>query len=123
MHDIEDTVAKLQKLRDIGVQLAIDDFGTGYSSLAYFSRLPVQIIKIDRSFIHGVTADPEVLSTVQAIISLCRALGRTTVAEAVESDEQARVLGELGCDVFQGFLFSKPLPGDQVRGLLAAPAA
>ena len=92
MHDIDENVRKLNELRSMGVELAIDDFGTGYSSLAYLARLPVEVIKIDRTFIRNVTEDVESASIVQTIISLTQALNRRTVAEGVETEEQARLL-------------------------------
>jgi EAL domain-containing protein (putative c-di-GMP-specific phosphodiesterase class I) len=95
-------------------------FGTGYSSLAYLARLPVQTLKIDRSFIHKMLEDDQSMTLVQTIISLGRALSLTTVAEGVELAEQADLLEMLRCDQMQGYLVSRPLPVDSVTDLLRA---
>jgi diguanylate cyclase (GGDEF)-like protein/PAS domain S-box-containing protein len=102
----------LQDLRALGVRLAIDDFGTGYSSLSYLKRFPVDVIKIDRSFVDGLGIDPEDTAIVTAIISLGRALGLRVVAEGVENPRQLAELRRLGCDRGQGFMFSPPRPAD-----------
>jgi diguanylate cyclase (GGDEF)-like protein/PAS domain S-box-containing protein len=102
----------LQDLRALGVRLAIDDFGTGYSSLSYLKRFPVDVIKIDRSFVDGLGIDPEDTAIVTAIISLGRALGLRVVAEGVENTRQLAELRRLGCDRGQGFMFSPPRPAD-----------
>ncbi|MBI5910279.1 MAG: EAL domain-containing protein [Betaproteobacteria bacterium] len=118
MHDIEANVRKLDELRGMGVELAIDDFGTGYSSLAYIARLPVGVIKIDRAFIRNLTDDANSESIVSLIISLTHALKRKVVAEGVETEEQANLLRLLKCDEFQGYLFSRPVPLEQIEILL-----
>ena len=123
MRDIDANVRKLKELRSMGVELAIDDFGTGYSSLAYIARLPVEVIKIDRAFIRNLHDDPDSMSIVQAMISLTHALNRKAVAEGVETNEQAHILRLLRCDHYQGFLFSKPLPTDQIERLLVSSRA
>jgi diguanylate cyclase (GGDEF)-like protein len=111
----------LAALRDLGVHLAIDDFGTGYSSLAYLHSLPVDELKIDRSFVNRLTTDSRDRHLVQAIIGMASALGLTVVAEGVETEDQLVYLDERGCDVAQGFLFSKPQPADVFRaGLMSA---
>jgi EAL domain-containing protein (putative c-di-GMP-specific phosphodiesterase class I) len=120
MHDIEANVRKLKELRSMDVELAIDDFGTGYSSLAYIARLPVGVIKIDRAFIRNLNADADSASIVQTIISLTHSLKRKVVAEGVETQEQVQLLRLLRCDQYQGFLFSKPLPADEVERLLVS---
>jgi diguanylate cyclase (GGDEF)-like protein/PAS domain S-box-containing protein len=120
MHDIEENVRKLKALRSMDVELAIDDFGTGYSSLAYIARLPVGVIKIDRAFITNLKDDVDNMSIVQTIISLTHALKRKVVAEGVETAEQAQLLRLLRCDQYQGYLFSKPLPFEQMTELLAS---
>ena len=125
------TVALLQSLRDLGVRLAIDDFGTGYSSLAYLSRLPVDVIKVDRSFVGDLGGAGSRAELARTIIDMARALRLGTTAEGVESGEQLHLLREMGCDLAQGYLFSRPVPADQVDVLLrgggglldAAPAA
>ena len=95
----------------MGVGIAIDDFGTGFSSLSYLAKLPVDTLKIDRSFVTDMTATPEGLALVSTIINLAHALKLKVVAEGVETDEQSRLLRLLNCDEMQGFLFSRPVPG------------
>ena len=110
MEDVKHSIAILQAIRAMGVTIAIDDFGTGFSSLSYLSRLPVDTLKIDRSFVIGMTAGPQGLALVSTIIGLAQALKLKVVAEGVETEEQARLLRLLNCDEMQGYLFSKPLP-------------
>ena len=96
----------------MGVTIAIDDFGTGFSSLSYLAKLPVDRLKIDRSFVNNMTAGPEGLALVSAIINLAHALKMKVVAEGVETEEQLRLLRLLGCDEMQGYLFSRAVPTD-----------
>jgi diguanylate cyclase (GGDEF)-like protein/PAS domain S-box-containing protein len=110
MEDVQHNISTLQAVREMGVQVAIDDFGTGFSSLSYLSRLPVDTLKIDRSFIIAMCEGPQGLALVSTIIGLAHALKLKVVAEGVETDEQARLLRLLNCDEMQGFLFSRPLP-------------
>ena len=109
----------LQRLRAEGIRVAVDDFGTGYSSLAYLHRLPVDTIKIDRSFVHDMHLDPALVAVIRTVISLSGSLQLETVAEGVETDEAARALREMGCHLGQGFLFSHPLPPDAAARMLA----
>ena len=118
MRDIETTMGKLAMLREIGVQIAIDDFGTGYSSLGYLAKLPVNALKIDRSFIAGLTTGPESAAIVSTIITLANSLGLSVIAEGVETDGQADILRRLKCDEMQGYLFSKPLPPEEIGAFL-----
>jgi diguanylate cyclase (GGDEF)-like protein/PAS domain S-box-containing protein len=118
MDDVEDTIRKLKTLRGLGLELAIDDFGTGYSSLGYLGRLPVQALKIDRSFIVKMTDDPDAMTLVTTIISLAHSLGLKVVAEGVETDEQATVLRLLRCDEMQGYLVSRPVPLEELTPML-----
>jgi diguanylate cyclase (GGDEF)-like protein/PAS domain S-box-containing protein len=111
--------AILRELKDLGVSLAMDDFGTGYSSLAHLRRFPLDVIKVDRSFVAGL-GDGQGSSIAGAIVSLAHALGLRTVAEGIEDDEQRRAVLALGCDVGQGFLFARPMPADDLTRLLAA---
>ncbi|MGH8673426.1 MAG: EAL domain-containing protein [Burkholderiales bacterium] len=118
MEDIEESIRKLRTLREAGASIALDDFGTGHSSLAYLSRLPIDTVKIDRSFIHAMTDNADATSIVSTIISLAHALRHKVVAEGVETEEQARLLRLLRCDQMQGYLFSPPQPEDKVETML-----
>ena len=123
MENVETIIPILQTLRGLGVEIAVDDFGTGYSSLAYIARLPIHDLKIDRSFVVGMTASEDNLAIVKAVISLAHSLRLNVVAEGVETEEQAALLLELGCDEMQGYLFSPPVPPDQVPVLLSQQRA
>jgi diguanylate cyclase (GGDEF)-like protein/PAS domain S-box-containing protein len=112
MHDPAHTVRELQRLKELGVRIAIDDFGTGYSSLSYLQQLPIDHLKIDRSFISGTEQAEGNLHIVNSIISLARALGLSVVAEGVEREEQLTSLRDLRCDNAQGFMFSRPLDAE-----------
>ncbi|HEX2828524.1 MAG TPA: EAL domain-containing protein [Burkholderiales bacterium] len=118
MSDVEGNARKLAAIRDAGVRIAIDDFGTGYSSLAYLARLPVDALKIDRSFVSSMNDSPVQMAIVTTVISLARSLGLSAVAEGVESEDEARVLATLRCDEGQGFLYSRPVPAAAVPALL-----
>ncbi|WP_458525665.1 EAL domain-containing protein, partial [Onishia taeanensis] len=107
-------VAHLQQLRALGVRVAIDDFGTGYSSLSYLRDLPVDVLKIDRSFVSHLPDDPTAVSLVRAIITVAHELGLEVVAEGVETACQLVTLREMGCDVIQGFFTGKPMEAAQV---------
>ena len=121
MQDIEATTQNLRRLKALGVQVAIDDFGTGYSSLAYLRQFPVDMLKIDRSFVAGAGDGSTGSTLALAIVQLGRTLHLTTVAEGVETAEQADVLRAAGCQLAQGFHFAAPLEAEQVA-LLTAPA-
>jgi diguanylate cyclase (GGDEF)-like protein/PAS domain S-box-containing protein len=120
MEDIEESIRKLAALKEAGAHIALDDFGTGHSSLAYLSRLPIDTVKIDRSFIRYMTENADATSIVSTIISLAKALRHKVVAEGVETEEQARLLRLLRCDQMQGYLFSPPVDKDKVEVLLRA---
>jgi diguanylate cyclase (GGDEF)-like protein len=109
----------LRNLKKLGVSLELDDFGTGYSSLTYVRMFPIDALKIDRSFVQGVSNCPEDAAIVEAVISMGRALGVNVVAEGVESEDQSEVLQQLGCTLAQGFLFSRPVPASALPGLVA----
>ncbi|MCW8886543.1 MAG: EAL domain-containing protein [Motiliproteus sp.] len=116
----ESTIAKLQQLKDLGIKLSIDDFGTGYSSLSYLKKLPIDKLKIDKSFVFdiGLCGDDEAIT--KAVIALGHSLNLTVIAEGVENDDHVRFLKENGCDELQGFHFSKPLPADECLEFLLA---
>ncbi len=111
-------VRTLEKLRELGVHLAIDDFGTGYSSLGRLKRLPVEELKIDRSFVRKIAGDPAEAAVAAAVTAVGRSLNLNIVAEGVETAEQLAFLRTHGCQRFQGYLFSRPVPGEAVEGLL-----
>jgi diguanylate cyclase (GGDEF)-like protein/PAS domain S-box-containing protein len=123
MQDVKHSIASLAAIRAMGVSVAIDDFGTGFSSLSYLARLPVDTLKIDRSFVIDMTRGPQGLALVSTIIGLAHSLSLKVVAEGVETEEQSRLLHLLGCDEMQGFLFSKPVPADIFEAKFLAPPA
>jgi diguanylate cyclase (GGDEF)-like protein/PAS domain S-box-containing protein len=118
MRDVEATIKTLGRLKELGVQLAIDDFGTGYSSLAYLKRLPLDILKIDRSFINGIGQDPEDTAIVRAIISMAKSLQLSVTGEGIETAEQAALLRGWACEQGQGYFFSRPLNASALTELL-----
>ena len=118
MADADVSAETLQRLRDLGVRIAIDDFGTGYSSLGYLQRFPVDLLKVDRSFVAGLGRGGDEDAIVDAMIGLAHALRLPVVAEGVETVSQARRLRELGCEFGQGFHFGQPCPVDQIIPLL-----
>ena len=119
MSDPDATVDVITKLRALGIRVAIDDFGTEYSSLAYLHRFPVDVLKIDRSFVVGLSdARRSAASLVSAIVAMADALGISTVAEGIETIEQAKALADLGCHAAQGYLYARPIGGDQLEGVL-----
>jgi diguanylate cyclase len=120
MDDIEVTVATLRRLKALGLKLAVDDFGTGYSSLSYLRRFPVDILKVDQSFVSGLGHDPEDSAIVQAVVHMGRALGLRTVAEGVETAHHLVELRELECDIAQGYHFARPRPAESITRLLEA---
>jgi diguanylate cyclase (GGDEF)-like protein/PAS domain S-box-containing protein len=120
--DTGSNVQKLLQLREAGLQIFMDDFGTGYSGLSQIAHLPLDALKIDRAFIAGMTESAEAMAIVSAIVNLAKALGIFVVAEGVETAEQASRLHALGCDEAQGYLFSRPLPANEVAKLLPGPS-
>ncbi len=120
MDDIDVTLATLQRLKALGLYLAVDDFGTGYSSLSYLRRFPVDILKVDQSFVSGLGYDPEDSAIVQAVVHMGRALQLTTVAEGVETAHHLIELRELDCDIGQGYHFARPSPAETITALLHA---
>ncbi len=113
MADVRHSILSLQAIRAMGVSIAIDDFGTGFSSLSYLARLPLDALKIDRSFVIDMTTSQQGLSLVATIINLAHSLKLKVVAEGVETEEQLRLLRLLGCDEMQGYLFSRALPSEE----------
>ena len=118
MTNADENIETLNKLNAMGVRIAIDDFGTGYSSLSYLKRLPVDILKIDKSFVNGVTDSRDDAAIVEAIIAMARSLQLTVVAEGVEKIEQLKFLQMNDCDEIQGYYFSRPLPVAQFEQLM-----
>ena len=120
---VEVAVVRLQELKRLGVHLAIDDFGTGYSSLSYLQRMPIDTVKIDKSFVDGVTGGPEESAVARAILALAATLRLDTVAEGVEQAAQARKLADLGCRWAQGYHFSRPVAAPEMARLAGRPAS
>jgi EAL domain-containing protein (putative c-di-GMP-specific phosphodiesterase class I) len=118
MQDMELSIERLTELKSLGVKLAIDDFGTGYSSLNYVRRFPVDILKVDKSFIDGVSEEGESSALTAAVIELAGILGLKPVAEGIERADQLERLLELKCDLGQGYLFAKPLTSDALQTML-----
>jgi diguanylate cyclase (GGDEF)-like protein len=123
MRDVEESARRMASLRALGVSISVDDFGTGYSSLSYLQRLPVDTLKIDKSFLRDLGRSSEAMALVEAIISLAHARHLTVVAEGVEREEQWRLLCSAGCDLGQGHYFAQPLPTIEAERLLKHPAA
>jgi EAL domain-containing protein (putative c-di-GMP-specific phosphodiesterase class I) len=117
MHDLDNTAVALKKLKDAGVQLSVDDFGTGYSSLSYLKKLPIDTIKIDRSFVENVHVDKDDAAICAAILAMARKLGLKVVAEGVELKEQLEFLKRQSCDQMQGFLFSQAVSATEFEKL------
>ncbi|WP_068830110.1 EAL domain-containing protein [Pseudomonas sp. BMS12] len=120
IQNIDDTIAKMHRLKKLGLSFAMDDFGTGYSSLTYLKRLPVDVLKIDQSFVRDATSDPNDAEIIRAIVAMARSLNLQMIAEGVEQPEQLEFLQQQGCHQYQGYLFSKPLPLLEFHDLLLA---
>jgi EAL domain-containing protein (putative c-di-GMP-specific phosphodiesterase class I) len=118
LENIEDTIATMNALKEIGVQFSLDDFGTGYSSLQYLKRLPLDQLKIDQSFVRDIAIDNSDKAIVHTIIAMAQSLNLNVIAEGVETEEQRQFLLENGCSHYQGYLFSKPVPVEQFEALL-----
>jgi diguanylate cyclase (GGDEF)-like protein/PAS domain S-box-containing protein len=119
MHDINKASERLGQIRNRGIRIAMDDFGTGYSSLSYLQKLPLQVLKIDRSFVQAYTGDPasSEATFLKTIVALGHSLNMTVVAEGIENESQSALLQEYGCDEFQGYYLSPPLPADEFQRL------
>jgi len=120
MRDAAAALIVLRALKGLGVLLAIDDFGTGYSSLSYLQRFPLDILKVDRMFVHELESDTGGREIVSAVVSLAHALGLEVVAEGVETEQQLEILRALECDYAQGFLFSRPVPAAELRSIFSS---
>ncbi|MHB8718221.1 MAG: EAL domain-containing protein [Candidatus Dormibacteria bacterium] len=119
MRDLDSAIAALEAVKALGVRISVDDFGTGYSSLAYLKRLPVDELKVDRAFVDGLGSDPDDTAIVAAVVASAHALGLSVVAEGVETAENVASLVRLGCEVAQGFHYSKPVPAEAIDAMLA----
>lgn len=120
--DVEVVSSSIKSLRALGASVAIDDFGVGYSNLSYVQRLAPDVIKIDKSFVDRVALDSGTLGIVKTILELCRNMGAASVAEGIETKLQADILRSVGCTEFQGYYFSRPLPGPAASELAHARA-
>ncbi|MFG0379602.1 EAL domain-containing protein [Pseudomonas sp. zbq_18] len=120
IQNLDDTIAKMHRLKKLGLSFAMDDFGTGYSSLTYLKRLPVDVLKIDQSFVRDATHDPNDAEIIRAIVAMARSLNLQMIAEGVEQPEQLDFLQQQGCHQYQGYLFSKPVPLLEFHDLLLA---
>jgi EAL domain-containing protein (putative c-di-GMP-specific phosphodiesterase class I) len=118
LDNIEDTIATMNKLKEIGIQFSLDDFGTGYSSLQYLKRLPLDQLKVDQSFVHDIATDSSDNAIVRTIIAMAHSLDMDVIAEGVEMEEQRQLLLDSGCTHYQGYLFGKPVPIGQFEELL-----
>ena len=118
MSNVERTASQLRELREMGVHISIDDFGTGYSSLNYLKKLPIERLKIDKSFIQDIAKDADDRAIISAVTSMAHKMGIRTVAEGVETEEQLAFLRQAECDEAQGYLFSRPLPAEKFRELI-----
>ena len=122
MDDPAQAMATLRQAKQMGVQLGVDDFGTGYSSLSCLKRFPLDMLKVDRSFVSHIATDAHDAAITRAIIGVAHSLGLKAIAEGVETGQQDQLLRSLGCDEEQGYLFGEPLPAADVTGLLAETA-
>ena len=118
MENIDEATRTLRALNNLGVDISIDDFGTGYSSLIYLKRFPIDTLKIDRSFVTDIATDRDDATIVKAIITLAHSLQMKVIAEGVETEEQLAFLRQHGCDQYQGYYFSKPLPASELISVL-----
>jgi EAL domain-containing protein (putative c-di-GMP-specific phosphodiesterase class I) len=121
MENIDRASALLKEIKSMGIALHMDDFGTGYSSLSYLHKFPLDGLKIDRSFIIGITTDSENEEIVKTIIALARSLRINVTAEGIETLEQLQLMKAMGCEYGQGYYFSKPVAADQIKDLLSKP--
>lgn len=118
LDDIEGTIVLMNALKEIGVNFSLDDFGAGYSSLQYLKRLPLEQLKIDQSFVRDIAVDSSDNAIVRTIVAMAKSLNLGVIAEGVETETQRKLLLEIGCKYFQGYLFTKPVPADELGTLL-----
>ena len=118
MEHLDESLTTMKTLYEKGVQFSVDDFGTGYSNLAYLKKLPIRRLKIDRSFVTGLPRNENDAVLARAIIAMARSLGVEIIAEGIETPEQRDFLREAGCQVGQGYLFSRPKPPDEIRAFM-----
>jgi EAL domain-containing protein (putative c-di-GMP-specific phosphodiesterase class I) len=117
VHNVEDVIAKMRALKDKGVGFSLDDFGTGYSSLSYLKRLPLDQLKIDQGFVRDILTDPDDAAIASMVISLGKSMGLAVIAEGVETEAQREFLANQGCDAYQGYLFSRPIPLEEFEAM------
>jgi EAL domain-containing protein (putative c-di-GMP-specific phosphodiesterase class I) len=113
MHDVENAITMLRELKQLGVELSLDDFGTGYSSLSYLKRFPIDVLKIDRSFVRDIDSEADDAAIARAVIAMAHSLGLRVIAEGVENEAQLQQLRDHGCDECQGFIFSRAVPPEE----------
>jgi diguanylate cyclase (GGDEF)-like protein len=118
MQGAERAIAIMHRLKSLGIKLALDDFGTGYSSLSYLKRFPLDVLKVDQSFVRNITTDPGDAAITRAVVMLARSFGMSVIAEGVETTEHLQFIANLGCEEYQGYLFSKPVPAPDAAVLL-----
>lgn len=123
MHNAEESVGVMRQLKSLGIGLSLDDFGTGYSSLSYLKRFPIDVLKIDKSFVRDIPEDANDLAIVSAIIAMAHALGLKVIAEGVETDAQWHFLRDCGTQYAQGYYFGRPLPASEFEDILARQAS
>jgi EAL domain-containing protein (putative c-di-GMP-specific phosphodiesterase class I) len=123
MDNVQENVRILENINHLGVRFAMDDFGTGYSSLSYLRQFPIGKLKIDRSFVNDITSDPDDEAIIRAIIAMGQTLKLKVIAEGVENHQQLILLQAMGCDSYQGFFFSKPLPAAEFYKKYIQPAS
>ena len=118
MSNPESSIEKLNRLHQMGIEIAIDDFGTGYSSLSYLKKLPLDKLKIDQSFVRDIPQDEDDVAITKAIIALGKSLNLKLIAEGVETQEQRDFIRDNGCELIQGYFYSKPVPAKEMQKLL-----